>query len=134
MRELSEKEHRNQQRAAWEKRESIQPRDRLVIRCTRVLRFGGKSCCAFRLKSGGELICEQPEDKPVHRGENVVIWCTGVIVKANGYGRYVDYHFQGWNHKLGELIINGPDAQALNADYRFDWKEQDAKGDVYYDV
>ena len=120
---LTEKQKDEIQRRAYENRECIQPRDTVVMICTEA----DDEDCQFKLKSGDVLWCEQPVNKltgepmeKIVKGEKIRMWCSEVIVASNGRGRFVDYRFKPermWN----TVLINGPDAQALEVIKRFDW-------------
>ncbi|MBQ8708488.1 MAG: hypothetical protein IJ523_10415 [Succinivibrionaceae bacterium] len=115
MKELTEKQREERQRRAYEARESIQPRDILRMKCD----YADESLFRVPMKSGDCLVCSQPYDKlndkpmePVKAGEVLEMWCSAIIVKCNGYGRFVDYEFY-CDRIRHTVIINGPDAQEL---------------------
>ena len=61
---------------------------------------------------GGTLTISQRGPEIIRKGEHVRITCTSQIIKANGYGLFVDYEFTVYETG-GSVIINGPDAQSL---------------------
>ena len=104
---MTEQEMKNRQRRAYENRDSILPRDVLYMTCSdadsQYARFAMPSDTLTISQSGKEII---------RKGERVKITCASQIIKANGYGLFVDYEFFVYETG-GTVIINGPDAQSL---------------------
>ena len=123
MKELTEKQRAVRQRKAWEARESIQPRDIVRMKCT----YADESLFRVPMKNGGYLMCLQPYDRLFDRpmelvkaGDVLEMWCSAIIVKSNGYGRFVDYEF--YCERIQRTVtINGPDAQALEKVSAYPW-------------
>ena len=104
---MTEQERKDRQQRAYENRDSILPRDVLYMTCT-----DANSQHAFFDLPDGKLPISQRGSEIIRKGERVKITCTSQVVKANGYGLFVDYEFTV--HETGcEIIINGPDAQSL---------------------
>lgn len=104
---MTEQEIRERQRRAYENRDNIVPRDILYMVCT-----DANSQHAMFEMPGGTLTISQAGQEIIRKGERVKITCTGQIIKANGYGLFVDYEFTVYATG-GSVIINGPDAQSL---------------------
>lgn len=138
---LSEKQQEKRQREAYEARESIMPGDviSLVVKEAHI-RTSDKPRndsdlidvyvdVRFALRSGQTLYCENRMRMqagtivkcPFKAGMKVPIRCSKIMIGHNGYGLFVDYEFYS-NELDHRVIINGPDAQALEVVKRSDWK------------
>ena len=104
---MNEQEMKERQQRAYDNRDSILPRDTLSMVCS------DASSEYARFKMPGEtLTISQGGKEIIRKGERVKITCTSQIIKANGYGLFVDYEF-AVHETGGTVTINGPDAQSL---------------------
>lgn len=104
---MTEQEMKDRQQRAYENRDSILPGDVLYMTCS----DANTQFAMFELP-GGTLTTGQSGNEIFRKGERVKITCTSQIIKANGYGLFVDYEFAVYETG-GTVIINGPDAQSL---------------------
>jgi hypothetical protein len=104
---MTEQETKDRQRRAYENRDSILPRDVLYMTCS-----DANTQFAMFEMPGDTLTIRQSGKEIIRKGERVKITCTSQIIKANGYGLFVDYEFTVYETG-GTVIINGPDAQSL---------------------
>lgn len=95
------------QKRAYDYRDSIRPGDEVAIFCTESSPEFGQ----FKM-TDQTLSIRQPEDRaPFEKGRPELLICREVRIGRNGYGFFVDYHFD--LPGVGTVIINGPDAQWL---------------------
>ena len=104
---MTEQERKDRQQRAYENRDSILPRDVLYMTCT-----DANSQHAFFDLPSGTLPISQQGSEIIRKGDCVKITCASQIIKANGYGLFVDYEFTVYETGIS-VIINGPDAQSL---------------------
>lgn len=104
---MNEQEMKERQQRAYDNRDSILPRDVLYMKCS----DANSQYARFEMP-GDTLTISQNGNEIIRKGERVKITCTSQIIKANGYGLFVDYEFRVYETG-GNVIINGPDAQSL---------------------
>ncbi len=104
---MNEQEMKERQQRAYDNRDSILPRDTLSMVCS----DASSEYARFKMPSE-TLTISQGGKEIIRKGERVKITCASQIIKANGYGLFVDYEFTVYETG-GTVIINGPDAQSL---------------------
>lgn len=101
-----EQEAKQKQERAYRNRDSIRPGDQIRAFCTKATREFGE----FRMMNQ-TLSITQPPDQRFKKGHAETLTCYEVRIGRNGYGLFVDYYFEAPD--IGQVIINGPDAQWL---------------------